>query len=102
MHNACTPAYGWNMPKNIQIRNVPDDVHATLRARAAKAGMSLSQYLRHDLIESAARPTVAEIIDRARSRPATGITHEDVIKAIHEGRAERDERLDGWIAERSQ
>ena len=29
----------------IQIRNVPDDLHRTLKARAAKAGMSLSDYL---------------------------------------------------------
>jgi plasmid stability protein len=30
--------------KTIQIRNVPDDVHAELRIRAARAGMSLSDY----------------------------------------------------------
>ena len=34
------------MPKAIQFRDVPDDVHAILRARAAAAGMSMSEYLR--------------------------------------------------------
>ena len=33
------------MSKMIQVRNVPDRVHAVLRARAASAGMSLSEYL---------------------------------------------------------
>jgi plasmid stability protein len=46
------------MPKPIQIRDVPDDVHAILRARAAAAGMSMSEYLRGELIEMAAQPTI--------------------------------------------
>ena len=33
------------MPKMIQIRNVPDEVHKALKIRAAKAGMRLSEFL---------------------------------------------------------
>lgn len=33
------------MNKTIQIRNVPDELHRTLKARAAKSGMTLSDYL---------------------------------------------------------
>jgi len=32
------------MPKMIQLRNVPDDLHRKLKARAALTGMSLSDY----------------------------------------------------------
>jgi antitoxin FitA len=33
------------MSKMIQIRNVPDELHRTLKVRAAQAGMTLSDYL---------------------------------------------------------
>jgi len=33
----------------IQIRNVPEALHRQLRARAAQAGMSLSDYLKSEL-----------------------------------------------------
>ena len=49
------------MSKMIQVRNVPDDVHRTLKARAAVAGMSLSDYVKQDLVAAAARPTLEEI-----------------------------------------
>jgi antitoxin FitA len=55
----------------VQIRDVPEDVHATLKARAALAGVSLSEYLRGVLQRTAARPTPAELSARiaARGRP---------------------------------
>jgi len=43
------------MSKMIQVRNVPDDVHRALKARAAAAGMSLSDYVKQDLEAAAAR-----------------------------------------------
>jgi len=60
------------MSKMIQIRNVPDDVHATLKARAAKAGMSLSEYLLGEVTEFANRPTIEEIAERIRQLPPVG------------------------------
>ena len=50
-----------HMPKMIQIRHVPDELHRRLRMRAASAGMSLSDYLREELERSAERLTVAEV-----------------------------------------
>jgi len=38
-----------HMPKMIQLRNVPDSLHRSLKARAAMAGMSLSDYLLAEL-----------------------------------------------------
>jgi hypothetical protein len=58
------------MPKMIQIRHVPDDVHRKLKARAALAGMSLSEYLLAEARRSLERPTRSEILGRiAQRRP---------------------------------
>jgi antitoxin FitA len=54
--------------KTIQVRNVSDETHATLRARAAAAGMSLQEYLAKELDGLAARPTVDEVLQRAGGR----------------------------------
>jgi plasmid stability protein len=56
------------MSKMIQIRNVPDEVHSTLKMRAAQEGMSLSDYLRREVTKVAERPTLEEVIDRIRER----------------------------------
>lgn len=56
------------MGKMIQIRNVPEDLHRTLKSRAALAGMSLSDYLLGELRRVAARPTREELLERLKSR----------------------------------
>ena len=52
------------MSTMIQLRHVPDDLHRKLKARAALAGMSLSDYLLREIRDIAERPTIAEL--RAR------------------------------------
>jgi plasmid stability protein len=56
------------MTKMIQIRNVPDGLHRTLKVRAAKAGMTLSDYLLSEIEQVAAKPTLAEMMERLRQR----------------------------------
>jgi len=56
------------MSKMIQLRNVPDALHRTLKARAAMAGMSLSDYLLAEIREIAERPTLAEFRERLHQR----------------------------------
>jgi plasmid stability protein len=56
------------MTKMIQLRNVPDALHRNLKARAALAGMSLSDYLLAEIREIAERPTLAELRDRLHKR----------------------------------
>lgn len=53
---------------NIQVKDVPEDVHQTLRGRAAAAGQSLQEYLLTRLTNEARRPTVDEILQRAAHR----------------------------------
>jgi plasmid stability protein len=52
-----------HMSKMIQIRNVPDDLHRTLKVRAAKAGMTLSDYLLSEIERVAAKPTMKEWLE---------------------------------------
>lgn len=54
----------------VQIRDLPEPVHRTLKARAAASGTSLSEYLRTLLARQAARPTPEELAERARTRGA--------------------------------
>ena len=72
------------MSKMIQIRNVPDVLHRKLKARAAVAGQSLSDYLLSEIDRIAALPTREEMLARIHSRtsvilktPATAIIRED-------------------------
>ncbi len=48
----------------IQIRNVPDELHRTLKVRAAKASMTLSDYLLSELEQIAEKPTMKEWLER--------------------------------------
>lgn len=59
------------MPVAITVRDVPDEVRDELATRAARAGKSLQEYLRGMLVETAARPAVADVIARARARVET-------------------------------
>ena len=60
MHNACMP--------NVQIREVPDDVHNELVRRAERAGQSLQQYLSAQLASIAATPTLDDVLERIENR----------------------------------
>lgn len=77
-----------HMSKMIQVRNVPDGVHRTLKRRAAEAGMSLSDYLLAELEVIAAQPTVEEVVARHRVRERRQV-RETAADAV---RAERDAR----------
>ena len=75
------------MAKVIQIRDVPDDVHAELTRSAEAAGLSLSRFVLRELELASRASRNAEIFARLRELPATGITGEEIVADI---RAERD------------
>ena len=52
------------MPKMIQIRDVPEQVHGTLKARAAREGMSLSDFIKRELARMTERPSMQEWLER--------------------------------------
>jgi plasmid stability protein len=72
----------------IQLRNVPDALHRNLKARAAMAGMSLSDYLLAEIKEIAERPTLAELRERLHAREPVSVQ----INTAHLLREEREAR----------
>ena len=58
------------MSRMIQIRDVPERVHSTLKARAAREGMSLSDFIKKELERIVERPTMREWLEStAQARP---------------------------------
>jgi antitoxin FitA len=84
----CTCIHAYNMSRMIQVRNVPDSLHRTLKAQAALAGMSLSDFLLAEIRRVAERPTVAELRERLRRRSAVA----GEVSAAEAVRRERDSR----------
>jgi plasmid stability protein len=76
------------MPTLVQIRNVPPELHRRLKARAAMAGMSISEYALRELRKALERPTREEILERLASRPVRRLRR----SAAEVIRAERDSR----------
>lgn len=76
------------MTKMIQIRNVPDPLHRELKARAARAGMSLSDYLLRIVRRATDRATPEEMRARLAEREPVEPA-ESTAEAV---RSERDAR----------
>lgn len=76
------------MSKMIQIRHVSDRLHERLRAKAAHAGMTLSDYLREELERAADQLTYAELRARLGALPPAAV-REPPVRAL---RRERDRR----------
>ena len=72
----------------VQIRNVPDDVHRKLKARAALSGLSMSDYILAELARSLERPTRQEFLERLSTRAPVAVKPRPA-SAV---RAERDAR----------
>jgi antitoxin FitA len=70
----------------IQIRNVPEDVHRTLKSRAALQGLSLSDFVLREVTRVARTPTPGELDERIRGRRPAGVSTEDILAARDSGR----------------
>jgi|ERR1051325_430275 plasmid stability protein len=67
--------YVRRMLRVIRIRNVPDNMHRKLKARAAMAEMSLSDFMLAEMRALAERPSITELRERLRrSSPAAGFS----------------------------
>ncbi len=86
MQSACKHADG--MAATLQVRRVPEDVHRRLKARAALAGVSLSDYLLGELTRLALRPTPADMRERLERLGGLGTPApvEDMIRGDRDAR----------------
>lgn len=73
----------------ITVRNVPDEVRDELAARAARSGRSLQEYLLNLFVDMASRPSLEEVVERARARAALTDTRLEVSDILAAGDAER-------------
>lgn len=78
------------MSSLLQIRDVPEDARRGLKARAAARGQSLNAYLLDLINREVARPTVAEVLDRAVRRAEHSSA--SAIEAVDAARDERDDQ----------
>ncbi len=76
------------MSKMIQIRNVPDEVHREVKSRAARSGMSLSDFLLREVERVVEAPPVEEVLARvsAWARPHLSETPSEAVRAEREAR----------------
>ena len=80
--------YGVGMGKHIQIREIPDDMHAAIKARAAAQGVSMSEYLKRLIARDLKLPNWDAI--RARSEGLEPVvSSQRIVEIIREERERR-------------
>ena len=73
---------------SLQIRNVPDELHRRLKARAALEGQSLSEYALGELRRAMQRPTRRDLVERvaAFERLTAAASAADAVRAERDAR----------------
>ena len=74
---------------SIQIKDVPEDTHRTLRRRAAESHQSLQEYLLTRLMADASRPTLDEVLDRVGHRSGGHASLDESAAIIRDDRDRR-------------
>lgn len=77
------------MNKHIQIREIPDETHRKLKARAAAEGMSMSDYLKRLIDQDLRRPDWASMARRMEAMEPLDISSDEIVAMVRE---ERDSR----------
>ncbi len=79
----CAWYHASRMGRLVQVRDVPEAVHRTLKTRAAEAGVSLSEYLRAELSRLAGLPTPDQVrarLHRLPRRPEPEVSPAEIIR----------------------
>jgi len=78
------------VPRVIQVRDVPDEVHDALVVAAQAQGLSLTRYMQRELEHLASRAGVvrtnAEVIRETKAEVRGGVSREALLAAIRDGR----------------
>ncbi len=74
---------------NVLVRDLPDDVHASLQRRAESAGQSLQQYLATELTRLASMPTMDDVLARISRRNGGRVGLERAVADLDAGRSDR-------------
>jgi hypothetical protein len=83
----------------IQVKEVPTELHERLRARARSNRQSVGGYVLGLIERDLALPTRREWLARLKGdEPVTGVSREDILEALHQGREERDKQISAAIS----
>lgn len=74
---------------NVLVRDLPDDVHASLQRRAESAGQSLQQYLASELTRLASMPTMDDVLARISRRSGGRVGLERAVADLDEEHGDR-------------
>lgn len=74
---------------NVLVRDLPDDVHASLQRRAESAGQSLQQYLATELTRLASAPTMDDVLVRISRRRGGRVGLDRAVADLDEERGDR-------------
>ena len=84
----------------IQVKDVPEELHEALRRRAIEEGMSLADYVLDLIRRDLGLPSRREWLERLATREPVNLGPDDVVKALHDARAERDEQIAAALGDR--
>lgn len=76
------------MPKMLQVRNVPDELHRELIRRADARGMTLTDYVQEILEREVSRPPREEVFERIRMAEPVDFGGRTAADIIREARRE--------------
>lgn len=74
---------------NVLVRDLPDDVHRELAARAERSGQSLQQYLKSELERLARREPLDDVIARIGRRRGGTVRIADAADIVRHDRDRR-------------
>jgi plasmid stability protein len=77
-----------HMSKMIQIRNVPDELHRSLKTRASAAGMTMSDYIKKELSWANEKDSWEEIRARAKAHGPSRMSTQEIVDIIREHRGD--------------
>lgn len=73
----------------LQVKNLPEELHAALAARAKSEGVTMSEFVKRTLHKELSRPSMAEWVERRRAH-AGPLRHIDTLAALDAAREEYD------------
>ena len=92
VHCAPMPIIVANVPRVIQIRDVPDDVHDALADAAQAEGLSLTRYMLREMEHLATRSQAvhanAAVIRQTQARVRGHVDRDTILTALREGRGD--------------
>lgn len=81
-----------SMSRVIQVRDVPEDVHAALVDAAEAQGLSLTRFLLRELEHVAGRAQAvranAAVVRETQARVGGRVDRDTILTALHEGRGD--------------